>query len=137
MKVKISTAAYVAAAVLAAYVSYDLAVEVGTAYQFGALAQALGGFALFAVLTGALWTTIAQIMASLAIERRYSWPATIVRIIGLLGGIAAASLGMWSVLYGTESWKTIAEFLLGFLGVYAYVHASVFAAEVTPETSTS
>jgi hypothetical protein len=136
MKIKISAAAYAAAAILAAYASYELAVEVGAAYQFGTVTEVSGGFALFAVMTGALWTTIAQFMALFAIERQYSLSATIVKIIGLVGGIAAASLGMWSILYGADSWKTAAEFVVGFLGVYAFVHVSVFATETTPEPTT-
>jgi hypothetical protein len=129
----LSILVYALSTLLAGYASYSLVTELGQAYHFGALAQLSAGVLLFGVLASAVCGTVAAAIQSLIAAPRYSWYANIVRIVGFAGGIAAASLAMWDVLYGDESWKTAVEFLFGFVGVYAYAHVSVFATDATSE----
>lgn len=133
MTVKISTAAYVATAILAAYASYDLVTEAGAAYHFSAVAKASGGVALFAFLTGAMWTTIAQSLALLANDRRYSWFSNIAKFMSFAVGYGCLLLFAWGVSTdGTAFWLSAIELIGAVVGMGTFVCVHVFAA---PEES--
>jgi hypothetical protein len=134
---RISAAAYVAASILAAYASYDLADDFGSAYHFEIAAKILGGVTLFAVLTGALWATIAQIIASLAIESRFSWPVNIVRVLGFIVGMGAGVWGMTGVLNDMPGWQVGVAMLIGFIGMCVFGFATLFAPDRVPESTAS
>ena len=128
MKIKYSTIGYVATALLAAYVSYDLANEVGATYHIGTLAEASGGVAFFACLTGAMWTTIAQVAASLARERRNGWVASVAKVLAFLAGYGCIWLLAWGVSTGSNSsWQSAIELTGAVFGIGVFVCISLLA----------
>ncbi|CAB3732888.1 hypothetical protein LMG22037_05749 [Paraburkholderia phenoliruptrix] len=127
MKTKISTAAYVAAAIFGAYTSYAFVVDVGSIYHFSVLAKVLGGVALFAVLTGALAATIALIIASLAVERQFSWLVNTVRVLGFIVGTGAGLWGMAGALNDTPGWQVGCAMMTGFTGMSVFGFVTLFA----------
>lgn len=134
MKIKFSTVGYVAAAVLAANASCDLAAEVGATYHVGTLAKASLGLALFAGLTGAMWTTIARVLASLASERRYSWATSIAKFLSFVVGYGCIFLFAWGASTdGTTFWISAIEFIGAFLGIGTFVCISLLATDHTTE----
>ncbi|MBB4517268.1 hypothetical protein [Paraburkholderia fungorum] len=132
MKTKISTAAYVAAVIFGAYASYAFVVDVGSIYHLSVLANVLGGVTLFAVLTGALAATISQIIASLAVERQFSWPANIVRLLGFTVGIAGGLWGMAGALNDTPGWQVGCAVLTGVMGMSVFGFVTLFARRRAP-----
>ncbi len=127
MKTKISTAAYVAAAIFGAYTSYVFVVDVGSFYHSSVLAKVLGGVTLFAVLTGALAATIAQIVASLAVERQFSWLVDIVRVLGFIVGTGAGVWGMAGALTDAPGWQVGCAMLTSFMGMSVFGFVTLFA----------
>jgi hypothetical protein len=127
MKTKISTAAYVAAAIFGAYTSYAFVVDVGSFYHFSVLAKVLGGVTLFAVLTGALAATIAQIVASLAVERQFSWLVDIVRVLGFIVGTGAGVWGMAGALNDAPGWQVGCAMLTSVMGMSVFGFVTLFA----------
>jgi small-conductance mechanosensitive channel len=133
MKVKIEIVAYVATAILAAYASYDLVTEAGGAYHFSAVTKASCGVALFAFLTGAMWTTIAQSLALLASERRYSWFSNISKFVSFAVGYSCLLLFAWGVSSdGTAFWLSAIGLIGAVVGMGTFACVHVFAA---PEKS--
>ena len=134
MNIKFSTIGYVATALLAAYVSYDLANEVGATYHIGALAKASGGLALFAFLTGAMWTTIAQGITLLASERRCRLVATIAKFVAFFVGYGCISLFAWDFARETTGlWRSVLEVSGAVLGMGTFACIGLFAAPAPPE----
>ncbi|MGF6440671.1 hypothetical protein [Paraburkholderia youngii] len=137
MKKRISNAAYVGACIFAAYVSCHLVDDFGSAYHFGIAAKTLGGVTLFAVLTGALWATIAQFTASLAIERRFSWTVNIVRVLGFIVGMGAGVWGVSGALNDIPGWQVGVAMLIGFIGMCVFGFVTAFAPDRVPESAAS
>jgi hypothetical protein len=136
MKINISTMAYVAASVLAAYASNDLAGDVGSAYHFGAVLTAAGGFTLFAVLTAAMWATIAQTTQCVAIERQHPWPNTIGRVLVFIVGMGAGVLGTWGIWHDNMSgWQAGGLLLTGVVSMFIFAVLTVLATERDTEAT--
>lgn len=123
-----------AAAILAAYASYVLVTEAGAGYHFGALAKSSGVVAVFAFLTGAMWTTIAQSIALLGGERRYSSFASIAKFLSFVVFYASILLFAWGVSTdGTAFWLSSIEFVGAFVGISSFVAVTLLAAPRSAE----
>jgi hypothetical protein len=135
MKRHLLTTAYVATAMLAAYASYDLMAEVVSVSHFGVLARALSGVAVFAVLTGALWATVAQIVPAVAMARQFSWRFNLLRVFGFIVGVGAGAWGMTGALNDVPDWQIGIAILAGFIGMCIFGFVTLFAPRRVPAST--
>lgn len=137
MKKAVATAAYVAAPIFAAYASYDLFADLGPDYHLGLEEKAVSGLTVFAILTGALWATVAQIIAALAKEQECSSRVNIACVTGFIVGMGSGTWGFAGAMNDMPGWKVGWAFLAGFLGISIFGFTTVFAPSRTLESPQS